>query len=259
MVPDNALVERFRADLDALIEPGERIGIAVSGGPDSLALLMLAAAARPDDIEVATVDHGLRAGSREEAEMVADICERLGVPHAILAIEWDLAPIQRDPGAGARSPLRGAGAMGSGGAARRARHGASSRRPGRDAGDAPQSRFGCARACGDAAAERRTGRQGPTLAAAASRLAAERAGAHLHRRSGFAGGGPEQSRRTSRTRPDPPSASRCRMARSGSPGEERCEHRGRGRSARMGNGKGMVGGGGGRRGADRLSCLDRAD
>jgi tRNA(Ile)-lysidine synthase len=92
MVPDKALVERFRADLDALIEAGERIGIAVSGGPDSLALLMLAAAARRDDIEAATVDHGLRAGSREEAEMVAGICERLGVPHAILAIEWDLPP-----------------------------------------------------------------------------------------------------------------------------------------------------------------------
>ena len=92
MVPDNALVERFRADLDALIQPGERIGIAVSGGPDSLALLMLAAAARPGEIEVATVDHGLRSGSREEAEMVADLCERLGVPHAILAIEWDLPP-----------------------------------------------------------------------------------------------------------------------------------------------------------------------
>ena len=92
MVPDNALVERFRADLDALIEPGERIGIAVSGGPDSLALLMLAAAARPGEIEAATVDHGLRSGSREEAELVADACERLGVPHAILAIEWDLPP-----------------------------------------------------------------------------------------------------------------------------------------------------------------------
>ena len=92
MVPDNALVERFRADLDALIEAEERIGIAVSGGPDSLALLMLAAAVRPNDIEVATVDHGLRAESREEAEMVAGICERLGVPHAILAIEWDLPP-----------------------------------------------------------------------------------------------------------------------------------------------------------------------
>jgi tRNA(Ile)-lysidine synthase len=92
MVPGNALVERFRVDLDALIEKGERIGIAVSGGPDSLALLMLAAVTRPGEIEAATVDHGLRAGSREEAEMVADLCERLGVPHAILAIEWDLPP-----------------------------------------------------------------------------------------------------------------------------------------------------------------------
>ena len=55
MVPDNLPVERFRADLDALIETGERIGIAVSGGPDSLALLMLAAAARPGEIEAATV------------------------------------------------------------------------------------------------------------------------------------------------------------------------------------------------------------
>lgn len=90
MVPDNALVERFRADLDALSDTGERIGIAVSGGPDSLALLLLAAATRPSGIEAATVDHGLRAGSREEAEMVAGICERLGVNHAILAIEWDV-------------------------------------------------------------------------------------------------------------------------------------------------------------------------
>ena len=29
-------IERFRRDLDALVAPGARIGIAVSGGPDSL-------------------------------------------------------------------------------------------------------------------------------------------------------------------------------------------------------------------------------
>ena len=92
MVPDPSLVERFRADLDSLTEPGARLGLAVSGGSDSLALLLLAAAARPGNVEAATVDHGLRSGSREEAEVVADICERLGVPHAILAIEWDLPP-----------------------------------------------------------------------------------------------------------------------------------------------------------------------
>ena len=92
MVPDAALVDRFRADLDALIGPGARLGLAVSGGPDSLAMLLLAAAAHPGEVEAATVDHGLRPESRAEAEMVATLCETLGVPHATLAIEWDLPP-----------------------------------------------------------------------------------------------------------------------------------------------------------------------
>jgi tRNA(Ile)-lysidine synthase len=92
MVPDVALVDRFRADLDTLIDPGTRFGIAVSGGPDSLALLLLAASARPGEFEAATVDHGLRPESAAEAKMVADLCEEMDVPHAILAIEWDLPP-----------------------------------------------------------------------------------------------------------------------------------------------------------------------
>jgi tRNA(Ile)-lysidine synthase len=93
MVPDPAPVERFRSDLDALIARDERIGIAVSGGPDSLALLLLAAAARPDQVEAATVDHGLRADGRTEAEMVGKICDRLGVPHAMLTIDWAEKPV----------------------------------------------------------------------------------------------------------------------------------------------------------------------
>jgi tRNA(Ile)-lysidine synthase len=91
MVPFEFL-DRFRADLDPLIPPGTLFGVAVSGGPDSLALLLLAAAVRPGEIAAATVDHALRPGSREEAGTVADLCERLGVPHAILAIEWDIPP-----------------------------------------------------------------------------------------------------------------------------------------------------------------------
>jgi tRNA(Ile)-lysidine synthase len=91
MVPAEQL-ERFRTDLDSLIEPGTPFGVAVSGGPDSLALLLLAAEARPGEIAAATVDHGLREASREEAEAVADICESLDVPHAVLAVEWDLPP-----------------------------------------------------------------------------------------------------------------------------------------------------------------------
>jgi tRNA(Ile)-lysidine synthase len=89
---DPGLLDRFRNDLDNLIEPGERIGIAVSGGPDSLALLLLGMALRPGEIEAATVDHGLREESRDEACMVASICERLGVPHSVLTVRWGEKP-----------------------------------------------------------------------------------------------------------------------------------------------------------------------
>ncbi|HXG81218.1 MAG TPA: tRNA lysidine(34) synthetase TilS [Sphingomicrobium sp.] len=81
-------VQRFAADLDALADPSARIGIAVSGGPDSLALLLLAAAARPGQIEAATVDHRLRPESAAEAALVAELCGRLGVPHRTLIADW---------------------------------------------------------------------------------------------------------------------------------------------------------------------------
>jgi len=87
-----AVLNRFRADLDALVSHQARIGVAVSGGPDSLALLLLAAAARPAQVEAATIDHGLRTESRGEAEMVAGVCDRLGVPHAILTARWSEIP-----------------------------------------------------------------------------------------------------------------------------------------------------------------------
>jgi tRNA(Ile)-lysidine synthase len=83
--PPPALVSRFRLDLEALAgaEPG-RLAIAVSGGPDSLTLLLLAHAAVPGQVEAATVDHGLRAESAAEAEAVARLCGELAVPHHIL-------------------------------------------------------------------------------------------------------------------------------------------------------------------------------
>lgn len=92
MVPEQALVDRFRFDLDALIPTNETVGLAVSGGPDSLALLLLAAAARPGGVEAATVDHGLRSESRDEALEVAKICNSLNVPHAILTASWNDVP-----------------------------------------------------------------------------------------------------------------------------------------------------------------------
>jgi len=92
MVPEPALVARFQRNLDAISAPGQHIGIAVSGGPDSLALLLLAAAARPGEIEAASVDHALRPESQAEAEMVTRLCQTLGVPHAILTVGWDEKP-----------------------------------------------------------------------------------------------------------------------------------------------------------------------
>jgi tRNA(Ile)-lysidine synthase len=49
-----------------------------------VALLLLALVACPDRIEAATVDHGLRAASADEARFVARICQARGVAHAIL-------------------------------------------------------------------------------------------------------------------------------------------------------------------------------
>src|SRR5436190_6863535 len=86
MSPAAEAIERFAADFDALSPAESRVGLAVSGGPDSLALLLLAAAARPGRIEAATVDHRLRPDSRKEADFVADVCHRLGVPHKTLAV-----------------------------------------------------------------------------------------------------------------------------------------------------------------------------
>lgn len=81
---------RLRAALDAIWPEGGdkgRLGLAVSGGPDSLALLLLAHAALPGRVEAATVDHGLRPQSAREAAEVARVCASLGVPHATLRVD----------------------------------------------------------------------------------------------------------------------------------------------------------------------------
>lgn len=85
---DRQRVERFRADMLALTgaEPGaQRLALAVSGGPDSLALLLLAHAAFPGAVLAATVDHGLRPEAAEESALVRRLCNQLDVHHDTLA------------------------------------------------------------------------------------------------------------------------------------------------------------------------------
>lgn len=79
---------RFTRDLTALTPPptpDRPLAIAVSGGPDSMALLALAATAFPGSVIAATVDHRLRPASANEAAMVADWCHTHAIPHATLA------------------------------------------------------------------------------------------------------------------------------------------------------------------------------
>jgi len=62
-----------------------RIGIAVSGGGDSMAALVLAVdGLGATAVQAVTVDHGLRAEAAEEAAQVAALCNQFGVSHETL-------------------------------------------------------------------------------------------------------------------------------------------------------------------------------
>ncbi|ODT61436.1 MAG: tRNA lysidine(34) synthetase TilS [Paracoccus sp. SCN 68-21] len=75
----------IRSALDRLAGDLPALGLAVSGGGDSVALMQVAAEwAQGRRVMVATVDHGLREGSDAEAEDVARAARALGLPHAIL-------------------------------------------------------------------------------------------------------------------------------------------------------------------------------
>jgi tRNA(Ile)-lysidine synthase len=80
------LVARFKAALDRLWPEGGKLGLAVSGGPDSLAMLLLAEAAIPGRFEVATVDHELRPASVEECAMVALLCAERQIDCQVLRV-----------------------------------------------------------------------------------------------------------------------------------------------------------------------------
>jgi tRNA(Ile)-lysidine synthase len=84
----SAIVRTIREQ--ALLGRGDRVLVAVSGGPDSTALLhaLLRLAPRLGiTVEAATVDHGLRPEAAREAALVAERCRALGVPCEIAAVD----------------------------------------------------------------------------------------------------------------------------------------------------------------------------
>ncbi|TAD77175.1 MAG: tRNA lysidine(34) synthetase TilS [Sphingomonadales bacterium] len=84
---------RFAADLATIWPKRERagpLGLAVSGGPDSLALLLLAHEALPGQIAVASINHGLRPEAAGEVALVERIAAERGIP--FMPITVSLAP-----------------------------------------------------------------------------------------------------------------------------------------------------------------------
>lgn len=76
----------------ALLAPYDKLLLAVSGGPDSVALMLLCARWGPrasHEISVATVDHRLRPAARAEAEQVGEWAQALGFEHHVLTWEGE--------------------------------------------------------------------------------------------------------------------------------------------------------------------------
>src|SRR5262245_17377924 len=73
-----------------LFAPGDRVIVAVSGGPDSMALLHALWELRDRlrlTLEVAAVDHGLRADARPESEPVRERAAALELPFSAVTVD----------------------------------------------------------------------------------------------------------------------------------------------------------------------------
>ncbi len=68
------------------------LACAVSGGPDSVALAVLAVRCGGSTVVLHHVDHGLRSGSTAEADVVANLAARLGVGFVSHTVNVDAGP-----------------------------------------------------------------------------------------------------------------------------------------------------------------------
>lgn len=109
LTPDSAIsAAQFAAAMTPFrLVPGNHVAVAVSGGADSLALvLLLARWARNLGIHVAalTVDHQLRAAAADEAAQVGRWLDARQIPHTVL--RWDEGPHARTLARSAQSAAR---------------------------------------------------------------------------------------------------------------------------------------------------------
>jgi tRNA(Ile)-lysidine synthase len=101
---------RFAAGLAALWPEEDRtgpLGLAVSGGPDSLALMLLAHAALPGRIAVASVDHGLRPEAAGEVALVERLAGERGIPFTAVTLVPQPGNLQAQARAGRYAALAG--------------------------------------------------------------------------------------------------------------------------------------------------------
>ena len=78
-------VEQFH-----MLEPGDRVLVAVSGGPDSIALLHLLDKQKEKygiELFVVHVNHQLRAEAEQEATYVQQVCRERNLPFQMFSID----------------------------------------------------------------------------------------------------------------------------------------------------------------------------
>lgn len=107
MTPED-LETHLAEALPSLIGTAGKVGVAVSGGGDSIALMHLLARIGVPGLQVATVDHGLRPESAGEADQVAKAAAQLGLRHHTLVwTNWTGTGNLQDAARRARQRLLG--------------------------------------------------------------------------------------------------------------------------------------------------------
>ncbi|HEV3201211.1 MAG TPA: ATP-binding protein, partial [Bryobacteraceae bacterium] len=88
-------IERFR-----MFQTGQRVGVAVSGGPDSVCLLHMLFELAPRwnlHLSVLHLDHQLRGEeSSQDARFVEELAGKLGLPFSLVRV--DVAAVARERG-----------------------------------------------------------------------------------------------------------------------------------------------------------------